>query len=131
MAVTGHPEGVWIEFWNLQRPSDAVVTRLAAHERWKHARDGIVAFHGSRIEPGDLGTVAIQDVASTLLDLLGLPVADDLDGRPIAGLLTDAAAATALARVPRYPERTPLADEYDGGQAGFEETLRALGYVRD
>ena len=56
-----------------------MVRPLAEGERWKHARDGIAAFYGVRIRQGDLGTLEIQDVAPTLLDLLELPVADGLD----------------------------------------------------
>jgi predicted AlkP superfamily phosphohydrolase/phosphomutase len=130
MAVVGYPDRVWVEFWNLQRPSDTVVSRLAEGERWKHARDGIAAFYGARIAPGDLGTLAIEDVAPTLLDLLGLPLADDLDGHPIAGLLAPAPGARPLARVAAYPPAAPLEGAVEA-DAEFEATLRALGYVRD
>jgi hypothetical protein len=130
MAVVGYPDRVWVEFWNLQRPSDTVVSRLAEGERWKHARDGIAAFSGARIAPGDLGTLAIEDVAPTLLDLLGLPLADDLDGHPIAGLLAPAAGARPLARVAAYPPAAPLEGAAEA-DAEYEATLRALGYVRD
>jgi predicted AlkP superfamily phosphohydrolase/phosphomutase len=131
MAVTGYPDRVWVEFWNLQHPGDALVSPLAEGERWKHARDGIAAFYGARIEPGDLGTLEIQDVAPTLLDLLDLPLADGLDGRAIAGALTREAASRPLVRVGSYPARAPLEGDAADAQAEFEATLRALGYVRD
>jgi predicted AlkP superfamily phosphohydrolase/phosphomutase len=131
MAVVSYPEGVAVEFWNLQHPSGAVVRPLPEDERWKHARDGIAAFYGAQIRPGAHGTLAIQDVAATLLDLLHLPVADDLDGRPIAGLLDAGAAQRPLARVARYPERTPLPGEVPEPGGEFEESLRSLGYGED
>jgi predicted AlkP superfamily phosphohydrolase/phosphomutase len=131
MEVKGHPKGVWVEFWNLQHPSDSVVSRLTDADRWKHARDGIVAFYGARIEPGELGTLPIQDVAPTLLDLLGLPVADDLDGHVIPGIRRGADAALPLLRVAHYPERAPVPEAQGAADAEFEATLKALGYVRD
>jgi predicted AlkP superfamily phosphohydrolase/phosphomutase len=130
MAVKSYPDGVWVEFWNLERPSESVVTRLAEGDRWKHARDGILALYGAQIRPGRLETQRIEDVAPTLLDLLGLPVADALDGRPIAALLDEASAARPLARVPEFPPRAPLPDEPEAREQ-FEATLRALGYTRD
>jgi hypothetical protein len=129
MAVKSYPDGVSVEFWNVQRPAGAVVTPLAGTDRWKHARDGIAAFYGAAIRPGDLGSLAIEDVGATLLDLLGLPLADALDGRPIAGLRDPSATRRPLARVAEYPPRTPLPDEVTGEGPEFEEALRALGYV--
>ena len=129
MAVRGYPDGVSVEFWNVEHPSESVVRRLPEEERWKHARDGIAAFYGAQIRPGALGQLAIQDIGPTLLDLLGLPLADDLDGRPIAGLLDDTASRRPIARVAGYPPRTPLPEEEPGAQGGFEEALRALGYA--
>jgi predicted AlkP superfamily phosphohydrolase/phosphomutase len=131
MTVTGYPDGVSVEFWNVQRPSGEVVTKLADADRWKHARDGIAAFYGAAVEPGDLGTLAIEDVGATLLDLLGLPVADALDGRSIAERLAPSAARRPLARVAEYPPRPPLEADAPGEGPEFEEALRALGYVED
>jgi predicted AlkP superfamily phosphohydrolase/phosphomutase len=130
MAVRSYPERVWVEFWNLQRPSESVVSRLGDSDRWKHARDGIFALYGAGVRPGRLDTQAIEDVTPTLLDLLGLPLADALDGRPIAGALDPASAARPLARVPEYPPRAPLPEEPESREQ-FESTLRALGYTRD
>jgi predicted AlkP superfamily phosphohydrolase/phosphomutase len=130
MAVKRYPDGVSVEFWNVQHPSHEIVTPLADADRWKHARDGIVAFYGAQVRPGDLGTLAIQDVGATVLDLLGLPLADGLDGKPIAGLQGGSAARRPLARVAEYPPRAPLAEEGTREGPEFEEALRALGYVQ-
>jgi type I phosphodiesterase/nucleotide pyrophosphatase len=127
MTVRGHPDGVSIEFWNAQHP--ATVTRLPENERWEHARDGIAAFYGAQIRPGTLGTFPIQDIAPTILDLLGLPVADDLDGKVVAGLQGGSSSRRALARVATYPPRAPMPEQAPGQGGGFEEALRALGYV--
>ena len=122
----------WVEFWNVDRPSPDVVRPLEGYERWKHARDGVLAVYGAGVAPGrDLGTVDIQDVAPTVLDLLGLPVADDLDGEAIALLRPEVAAARPLQRVPSFAALRRETVDAPDDPSSFEDTLRALGYVRD
>lgn len=131
MAVQANPH-FWVEFWNVDRPNSAIVKHLEGDARWKHARDGIVAAWGPGIRAGvDLGTVDIQDVAPTVLDLMGLPVADDFDGKPLPLRTTEVAQRSPLYRVDSYADvrRETVAAPED--EATFEETLRALGYVRD
>ena len=132
LAVRAHAD-FWVEFWNVDRPSAQVVRRLEGDERWKHARDGILAVYGAGVRPGhELGVVPIQDVAPTLLDLLGLPVADDLDGTAIAGLWPgDVARGRPIHRVASFADLAREAVPAPDDPASFEETLRALGYVRD
>jgi predicted AlkP superfamily phosphohydrolase/phosphomutase len=132
LAVRPDPD-VWVEFWNVDRPRKQVVHPLTGDERWKHARDGILAVWGPGVARGrDLGVVDIQDVAPTILDLLGLPVADDFDGDAIALLDDDAARARPLHRVASFGSlRREMAPPAPEDPASFEETLRALGYVRD
>jgi predicted AlkP superfamily phosphohydrolase/phosphomutase len=131
MAVQATSE-FWLEFWNVDRPSPEIVRPLVGDERWKHARDGIVAAWGAGIRAGKhLGVVDIQDVAPTLLDLLGLPVADDLDGAPLPLLEPAAAQARILHRVASFADLRRERVEAPEDPASFEETLRALGYVRD
>jgi hypothetical protein len=132
MAVHGS-DRYWIDFWNVDRPSDEIVRPLTGDERWKHAPDGILAFWGRGIPGGrDLGRVDIQDVAPTLLDLLGLPVADDLDGVVIEGLLEPGAErGRPRHRVASYGPRTSKPLPVPEDTASFAEMLKALGYVRD
>ncbi|HXK25650.1 MAG TPA: alkaline phosphatase family protein [Myxococcota bacterium] len=129
MTVRGHPDSALVEFWNVQHPTETTVTKLPEKERWDHARDGIAAFYGAQIRPGKLATFPIQDIAPTILDLLGLPVADDLDGQVVAGLLDGSSSRRMLARVAAYPPRAPMPEAAPGQGGEFEEALRALGYV--
>jgi predicted AlkP superfamily phosphohydrolase/phosphomutase len=129
MTVHSYPDGVSVEFWNVQHPTETTVTRLPENERWKHARDGIAAFYGAQIRPGKLATFPIQDIAPTILDLLDLPVADALDGHVVAGLLDGSSSGRPLARVAAYPPRAEMAEEAPGETREFEQALRALGYV--
>jgi predicted AlkP superfamily phosphohydrolase/phosphomutase len=132
MAVRGS-DRYWIEFWNVDRPSGAIVRPLVGDERWKHARDGILAFWSADVQSGrDLGVVDIQDVTPTLLDLLGLPVAEDLDGRVIPGVLSaEIDRGRVLHRIATYGPPTPVETLESDDPASFEEKLRALGYLRD
>jgi predicted AlkP superfamily phosphohydrolase/phosphomutase len=132
LAVRAHPD-FWVEFWNVESPSAQVVRELHGDERWKHARDGILAFWGAGVRAGaDLGVLPIQDVAPTLLDGLGLPVADDLAGRPIAGVWSPGASGERpLRRVASFADVRREAVQAPDDPETFEETLRALGYVRD
>jgi predicted AlkP superfamily phosphohydrolase/phosphomutase len=123
----------WVDFWNVASPTTQVVRELHGDERWRHAHDGILALYGAGVPAGrDLGVVPIQDVAPTMLDLMGLPVADDLDGEPVPGVLTpERARAQPLRRVASFAEiRREAIDEPEDPRS-FEDTLRALGYVRD
>ena len=129
MTVRGYPDGVFVEFWDAPHPTETTVTPLPEKERWQHARDGIAIFYGAQIRPGHLDTFPIQDIAPTILDLLALPVADDLDGHVVAGLLDGSSSRRALARVASYPPRAPLPEAAPGQNGEFEEALRALGYV--
>jgi arylsulfatase A-like enzyme len=76
--------------------------------------------------------VDIQDVTPTLLDLLGLPVAEDLDGRVIPGVLSaEIDRGRVLHRIATYGAPTPVETPEHDDPASFEEKLRALGYLRD
>lgn len=131
MAVQA-PDGFWVEFWNVDRPSSEIVRPLTGNERWKHAQDGIFAAWGPGIRAGhDLGIANVQDVAPTLLDLLGLPVADDFDGKVLSLLETEVAGDRALHRVASFADLRREAVDAPDDPASFEETLRALGYIRD
>ena len=131
MAVRGSDD-FWVEFWNVDRPSPSVVRTLPSDHRWKHARDGIFVAWGADVREGvDLGVVPITDVGPTILDRLGLPVADDQAGQPIEGWLRAEAARAPLHRVASFGELSRDAVSLPEDSGDFEETLRALGYVRD
>lgn len=94
---------------------------------------GIFAVLGPGVQPGPLETpVASVDVTPTTLWLLGLPVGEDMAGRPVTAALTDRAARS-------NPVRT-LATHEDGTRPWASgtaptatpealERMKALGYV--
>ena len=93
-----------------------------------HRIEGIFVASGPGIRPSNERLrLGILDVTPTLLALLGLPVAADMDGKVVE-------------RVLRFPRKTPLIASYErtGDLAGppatkidesTEEQLRSLGYV--
>jgi hypothetical protein len=93
-----------------------------------HRVEGIFVASGPGVRPsGERLTLSVLDVTPTLLALLGLPVAADMDGQVAEPVL---AAHRSPRRVPTYERRTD-ADEQARTQIDdtTEEQLRSLGYV--
>lgn len=100
-----------------------------------HMIDGVVIVNGPGVTPGArIADADIYDVAPTLLHLLGLPVARDLDGRVLMEVFdADSPRAVPSAVVASYenrPLRRPTAVDADAaaGEA-MEQMLRSLGYI--
>lgn len=131
MRLRGSYDGYRVEFWNLTHRTRQVVS--SPSERWAHERDGILLIAGDSVRPGaDLGTLRIQDVAPLLLDRMGLPVSESLEGRLPAGFLRgEAARRQPVLRVASYAEVAPRRAAPPADPRSFEERLRALGYTRD
>jgi predicted AlkP superfamily phosphohydrolase/phosphomutase len=107
-------------------PSSLFSPDAAANERTgNHARDGLLALCGDGIRTGlELCSVPVDDLAPTVLYLMGLPIDPSMDGR----VLTEALDAERLARQPievgecphetrrktaTDPTRRPLADLHE------------------
>ena len=98
------------------------------HESGK-ALNGVIFARGRGVEaPTDPVPVTVADITPTILAWLGLPVGEDMDGRPAAFLRTD--------RVERIAthDTTPI-ERFETVPSGSEqrmlEQLRALGYLED
>jgi predicted AlkP superfamily phosphohydrolase/phosphomutase len=96
-----------------------------------HRDDGMLLMSGPQVVSGArLAGAAIQDLAPTLLHVMGVPIPRDMDGRPLFDALDDA-----------YRERTlEYADAGDNGdrprlkyseheEKQIAERLRGLGYL--
>jgi len=106
--------------------------REAQERTGNHARDGILLLHGPDVRRGEtLSLAAIEDVAPTVLYLLGLPVDTDMDGR----VLTEALDPERLAREPIAETDTPYelpenAFQYSSDdEKRIQDMLEGLGYV--
>jgi predicted AlkP superfamily phosphohydrolase/phosphomutase len=104
-----------------------------AHYVGSHRHEGIIVLSGPSANSGARVSASIEDVAPTMLYLLGEPVPAELEGR----VLTEAIAPAVLdARMPVYVDDSEpgvgvgAARPYDeAGVAQVEERLRDLGYL--
>jgi tetratricopeptide (TPR) repeat protein/arylsulfatase A-like enzyme len=106
-----------------------------------HRKYGVVVLHGAPFKPRhDLQEASVLDLAPTLLALYGLPVAEDLDGRPILDAFDPAFLEShPITWVPTYEGRrvadagtgAPAAATGDpAGDRELKERLESLGYLR-
>lgn len=132
MLVHGASGDHFVEYWNLENPHGESVRDLVGGEQWEHTRDGILIAWGEPVRRGHaLNAAAIEDVAPTILYLLGLPIAEDMDGSVITEMFeprhidaNDRYVVSDYAQIDR--EQTPR--ERKGED--LEKKLRSLGYIR-
>lgn len=125
-------------------PDDVTIVMLSDHgfeDRYQHARapDGFAILAGPGVIPREYeevkGAISVYEIAPTVATLLGLPVAEDLAGRPRTDLLEPELVAAHPVRPVSTWEREGRAA---GGDAGDDraveeaelERLRALGYIQ-
>jgi predicted AlkP superfamily phosphohydrolase/phosphomutase len=97
-----------------------------------HARDGILVLHGPDVRRGEvLPRAAIEDVAPTVLYLLGIPIDADMDGRVLGEALRPerlaaqpVGVADTLYTLPESAFRYSADDE-----RRIQDMLEGLGYV--
>ncbi|MBN1579648.1 MAG: alkaline phosphatase family protein [Anaerolineae bacterium] len=132
-------DGSYTPGYRVSHYSSLVTSVQSPPEHGDHRMDGIFAAYGpgivSNSEP--LPGLSIQDIAPTLLYLMGLPVPSDMDGR----VLTEIVAADVLNAQPveygdpvgRWPdeERAVFGDEVTSSEDDevLRDRLRALGYI--
>jgi len=101
---------------------------------WDHGVDGAFVFKGPGIKSGhSAADASVVDVTPTLLAYLGLPTAEDMDGRPMLDIFEpEFLAEHPVEYVPTYEtgdrtgNDTPMESPLD---EGMKEKLRALGYI--
>ena len=105
--------------------------RLTGIHESKRAVNGVVFARGPGFEPrshirASDGPMSVNDVTPSVLSWLGLPIGDDMDGRPIP-----AAVRVALRSVATH-DVTPVervATHASGAEEEMLEQLRGLGYI--
>lgn len=96
--------------------------------RWHRLLGAFVAA-GPPVEPGtDLGIVSVEDIAPTVLHLLGLPVGEDMPGRARLALSQPVLGVSSYDAVIRVAHEPAPASSPQLDAAALEE-LQALGYV--
>jgi predicted AlkP superfamily phosphohydrolase/phosphomutase len=131
MVVEGAVGQYVVDFLGVENRHTTTVRTLEGTERWWHIQDGVVLAWGDGVRKGfEVGTQDIQDIAPTLLYLLNLPIADDMDGELMREIFEPSLLANnALYVVDNYAEvMTATADDVD--RESLEEKLRSLGYIR-
>ncbi len=97
------------------------------HDSGSHRAEGILLALGPTVRAGHrIEGAGVHDVTPTALHLMGLPVPDDLDGRVLAEMMSDArpvvsAGAGGAASAPAEPTEEDM--------SAVEERLRSLGYM--
>ena len=97
-----------------------------------HRLEGILIAAGPDIRSGELPERPIVDLTPTLLQLLGCPVPDYMDGDPIDIMLADSFQSThPLEVVPsEIRNRDQIAGSWDAAaEADVTERLKQLGYL--
>ncbi|MGH3036592.1 MAG: alkaline phosphatase family protein [Gaiellaceae bacterium] len=130
-------EYAWLGKGNLKSRSEAIWDRIEIEPGSEvsyvgsHRHEGLVVLAGPSAARGVRISGGIQDVAPTLLYLLGEPVPTDLEGR----VLVEAVDPGLLdRRQPEYEEGAAVGveetEQYGAGEtAAVEERLRGLGYI--
>ena len=70
-----------------RRPKDIAPYTTGMPAEW-HRAWGVLLLHGPGIRQGTLPRASVYDVAPTLLYLSGLPLAEDMPGRPVLAAFT-------------------------------------------
>jgi len=100
-----------------------------------HAVDGIIVAVGEPFAAGArFDGASVIDITPTALVSVGLPVADDMDGRPLVEAMTPAyLAANPVSSIETYETELRLPSRSEGVESMSEETkerLRSLGYMQ-
>lgn len=106
-----------------------------------HRKHGVIILHGPPFRRGvELQEASVLDITPTVLALFGLPVAEEMDGRPIVDAFdpdflkrhpitwVPTYEGTTVAASPPGPPETPPADP--GGDSELKAKLESLGYLR-
>ena len=82
--------------------------------------------HGVRLEPA-----SIYDVSPTVLHLMGLPVARDMDGRVLTEALDDRfMIENPIRSIDTYEDSVPMEQEMEEiDHKKIEERLKSMGYL--
>ncbi len=111
---------------------DRLVNQVAVGQSGQHNEDGILIASGGPIRKGARASGRIQDVAPTVLALLGLPMGADMEGRVMKDLFEpDFLERFPPRRIATYEgvvER-PEAAEGEVDDEELRQRLKALGYL--
>jgi predicted AlkP superfamily phosphohydrolase/phosphomutase/tetratricopeptide (TPR) repeat protein len=99
-----------------------------------HRINGVIMFYGKYIKPGPLSTKSVYDIAPTILYLLGFPIPEDMQGKPITdGLTNDFTQQFRIRNIDTYETINPLKarklPQISADDEKIKKNLQALGYM--
>jgi predicted AlkP superfamily phosphohydrolase/phosphomutase len=104
-----------------------------SHWTGSHRLEGILLAGGPAVRPGPLPESRLEDIAPTILYLLGLPIPDDMDGRVLQETIRPERLRDAPPRrtTVSYSDTGKEATEWDhpDDEVEVEGRLRMLGYI--
>ena len=109
---------------------------VAVGQSGRHNLDGILIVSGGSIRRGVEVRASVLDIAPTILALLGLPVARDMEGRVLEEIIEPGfLAGHPIRTIDSYEEYIPrvnVPETGEGSEADHDrlEALRSLGYVQ-
>ncbi len=101
----------------------------------EHRGEGLLLIKGPGVRKGTSIEAGVLDITPTLLYCLGLPVAEDMDGRILKNAFDEEfLSARRETFVSTYEEKGSLSGEGEAlkspADRQIEEHLRSLGYIR-
>jgi arylsulfatase A-like enzyme len=112
--------------------SEPSFDRVTVGQPGVHHADGILIASGGPVVPGEIEQTTLYDIAPTALALLGLPVPEDMPGRVIDEIVSEAHwEAHPIERIDSYESRIERAPTSAEGAQDEEwlQMLKALGYI--
>ncbi len=122
------PPRTWTEQVDPRRPDSQ---QFFTAKSGSHRDDGIFLARGPAVRVGvTIAGARIIDLAPTILHLLDVPIPDDMDGRVLEEIYTEAPRPAVQCVAGQDGHAASPADGYSAeDEAAVEERLRALGYV--
>lgn len=126
------PKGFrYLSFGEYEFASNRLVDVSHGITGW-HRREGMVLLHGAPVQAGaQLQDARIEDVAPTVLHLMGQPVPADVDGRVLTeALRPDWVREKGIAQVSDQDSATPSSVDFSpADEEAVRQRLRDLGYL--
>jgi predicted AlkP superfamily phosphohydrolase/phosphomutase/tetratricopeptide (TPR) repeat protein len=99
-----------------------------------HKINGVFILYGKNVKSGALSTKSVYDIAPTILYLLGFPIAEDMQGKPIAGAFTnDFIQRFDIKNIDTYETINPVKErkspQVSTDDEKIKKNLQALGYI--
>ena len=121
-----------IEYNNSYDPSQ-IEPAQNPHIEGGHTLAGILLAHGPGVRQTTVEGSRLEDLAPTVLHLLGHSIPPDMDGRVLTGIFTRAHGESRPVRIGDEPARhedgRAGADYTEDEEAEINEQLRQLGYI--